>query len=389
MSNFHLTPYSLLIEPYKKGFIMMQEACCSPAQPKNFYGNRTIHFILGASLLIPMINTIITLVLNCWNKSQSLPISTTQPELKKRVNISTQKPLKDKTTKPSTKVLFLKRTEHPQKPSPKDPTLAVVPPLPRSSIPEKPKANQKPVPSDVLPNKAPDKKEVKANLVVNPDNSGRIKKLPDALITQTNGYLSFKELSVFSRANKHIHKLAQPMLDKEKEARDALIKSMELMFKNSNTAKFAGVDPDPQKAMFRGLETMAEEHELYMKRQRIPAFTPDELTARYEELKKVLKKIDIQHINRPLFFRVEMNSGAATLLIHAINEITDPARRLEIVKILLEKGADPLGKGRSGMLNVYTNVTPLNAAEATRDQELIALIKEALSKYEPSQAKSA
>src|SRR5207249_4226256 len=84
---------------YKKGWTMMQEACDSKAETKNFCGNRTVHFIVAASLLLPIVNTIVTLVLHCLQKkavkaesSSASAQSTTagKPPLKERIKPNLQ-----------------------------------------------------------------------------------------------------------------------------------------------------------------------------------------------------------------------------------------------------------------------------------------------------------
>ena len=69
--------------------------------------------------------------------------------------------------------------------------------------------------------------------------------------------------------------------------------------------------------------------------------TPEQKNQRYEELKTAIELISTEDINKITSYREGMAWRDQTLLLQAIMVITDPAHRLEIVKMLLAKGADP------------------------------------------------
>ena len=91
---------------------------------------------------------------------------------------------------------------------------------------------------------------------------------------------------------------------------------------------------------------------------------------RYETLKKTILALSSININRTTTYRDGMTPRVQTLLLQAIMHITDPVKRLEIVKMLLAKGADP------GMQGEYYSmfVDPLEEAKKTGDNQLINCI---------------
>jgi len=101
-------------------------------------------------------------------------------------------------------------------------------------------------------------------------------------------------------------------------------------------------------------------------------FTPEQMDERHRTLIKVIEKLPNNLINEAVNYREGMNTRAQTLLLQAIMEIHDADKRLEIVQLLLNKGADPSEQGF-----YYSDVDPIREAERTRDQQLIDLLQDA------------
>lgn len=100
--------------------------------------------------------------------------------------------------------------------------------------------------------------------------------------------------------------------------------------------------------------------------------TDEQKNKRYMDLKKAIEKILPEHINSIVNYRVGMASYATNLLLHAITKINDPAHRLEIVKILLDKGADPRVPGF-----YYKEIEILKEAVKIGDELLLDLLRKA------------
>lgn len=97
-------------------------------------------------------------------------------------------------------------------------------------------------------------------------------------------------------------------------------------------------------------------------------FTPKQETQRYEELKKTIKKILPSEINHTITYRDGIAPRTQTLLLQAIRCIQDRSKRLEIVELLLKKGADPKVQGW-----YYSSIDPIQ--EAAGDHQLVELLK--------------
>jgi hypothetical protein len=109
-------------------------------------------------------------------------------------------------------------------------------------------------------------------------------------------------------------------------------------------------------------------------------WTAEQLVQRHEDLKNAIAKILPQDINKITSCREGMGSRDQTLLLQAIMEIVDPVKRLEIVKLLLDKGADPTVEGF-----YYEQINPIKEAEANlrsshmlclEDQQIVDLLKQ-------------
>jgi len=98
----------------------------------------------------------------------------------------------------------------------------------------------------------------------------------------------------------------------------------------------------------------------------------DQLTERYKKLKSIIETLSSVDVNGATYYRDGMMTRTQTLLLQAIMCIQDRTRRLEIIKMLLDKGADPHGEGF-----YYTPVDLLAEAKATGDERLIELIENA------------
>ena len=103
--------------------------------------------------------------------------------------------------------------------------------------------------------------------------------------------------------------------------------------------------------------------------------TPEQLNQRHEKLKTVIKLIPNKDINKKITYREGMASREQTLLLQAIMVITDPAHRLEIVKMLLAKGADPRVQGWRCI-----DVDPMQEAQDLEDKDLSDTLKQGLKK---------
>lgn len=104
-----------------------------------------------------------------------------------------------------------------------------------------------------------------------------------------------------------------------------------------------------------------------------------ELVKRHQELLQIIPKILPQHINYIVSVRSKVgNFDSSTLLLQAITQIGNPERRREIVKLLLEKKADPRIQGVTFEYLQREVVIPLQKVEETADQELILLLEDAL-----------
>lgn len=101
--------------------------------------------------------------------------------------------------------------------------------------------------------------------------------------------------------------------------------------------------------------------------------TPEQEAERYEQLKEAIEKILPEDINRGISYRDGMAVRDQTLLLQAIMCIEDPSKRLEIVKILLKKGADPLVNGFYHM-----DIEPMEEAKRINDPQLIDLLSNAI-----------
>ena len=112
-----------------------------------------------------------------------------------------------------------------------------------------------------------------------------------------------------------------------------------------------------------------------------PSFSVQQKKERDENLKKAIEDILPEHIDAATVLRDGMMSREQTLLLHAIMMIDDPARRLEIVEILLDKGADPDVEGF-----YYQPVKPMEEAARAKDPQLLELLVNAKNKKEAKKA---
>ena len=103
--------------------------------------------------------------------------------------------------------------------------------------------------------------------------------------------------------------------------------------------------------------------------------TAEQKVKRHEELKGALAELLPQQVNSSLIYRDSIGNREQTLLLQAIMEIRDPAHRLEIVKILLAKGADIDGQGY-----YYGPINVMDEANQTKDQQLIEFLQLANTK---------
>jgi len=183
-----------------------------------------------------------------------------------------------------------------------------------------------------------------------------VRKIQEELIPkEICKYLSFKDMANLALANKNYHALIQTRIN---EIKDSLI-AMELM-----------IDYNP----FRDL-------------------TDKEQEKRCEDCKETLKKITKERLNSTIIdyrdYRGYKLEREESLLTHAICVMSNKKRRLEIVKLLLELGADPKIAGFYSAEfeppnlegNFYPGAyTPLQLAEGLDDPdpELVDLIKVAI-----------
>ena len=112
-----------------------------------------------------------------------------------------------------------------------------------------------------------------------------------------------------------------------------------------------------------------------------PSFTAQQKKERDENLKKAIEDILPEHIDAATVLRDGMMSREQTLLLHAIMMIDDPARRREIVEILLDKGADPDVEGF-----YYQPVKPMEEAARANDPQLLEVLVKAKNKKEAKKA---
>jgi hypothetical protein len=133
-------------------------------------------------------------------------------------------------------------------------------------------------------------------------------------------------------------------------------------------------------ASFReAMELMFEDRKLDWGGWLNPPLTPEQKTQRHEDLKKAIENILPADINKNLEYRDRMMDRQQTLLLQAIMCIKDSSRRLEIVKILIEKGADPRVQGF-----YYADVDPIGEAQKTYDSKtcpLIQLLNDAVDRF--------
>lgn len=106
----------------------------------------------------------------------------------------------------------------------------------------------------------------------------------------------------------------------------------------------------------------------------IGPFSEKELIQRHEDLKKIIMQIPADHINDGIQFRDGMSTRTTTLLLHAIMNIKNAERRFEIVKLLIEKGANIHQQGYLFDL-VNHIVDPLEEIEKIKDRRLYCLYK--------------
>lgn len=112
-----------------------------------------------------------------------------------------------------------------------------------------------------------------------------------------------------------------------------------------------------------------------------PSFTPRQKAERDKNLKKAIDEILPEDINETIGLRDGMMTRNQTLLLHAIMMVDDPERRFEIVRILLEKGADPDVEGF-----YYQPVKPLEEAARANDPQLLEILVQAKNKKEAKKA---
>lgn len=107
----------------------------------------------------------------------------------------------------------------------------------------------------------------------------------------------------------------------------------------------------------------------YHQAKPIGPFTEEELIQRHEHLKKIIALIPADHINDGIQYREGMGARTTNLLLHAILNIKNAERRIEIVKILIERGINIHQEGA-----FYVPVTAIQAAEEVQDLRLLALL---------------
>lgn len=172
--------------------------------------------------------------------------------------------------------------------------------------------------------------------------------LPDVIIPEIGKFLDFKDIRQLARVDKRTKKvLYKHALEEE----NAFFTAMDLMFEH-RSLKWGYFNPIFSKG--RPNQLILDE--------------------RYGQLKIALLKIKTQ-INCTIAYREGMMSYSVTLLLQAINQISDPIRRREIVRILLAKGADPR---RNGFY--YQEIDVIKSAES--DPELHGMLLEAVKKLE-------
>lgn len=112
----------------------------------------------------------------------------------------------------------------------------------------------------------------------------------------------------------------------------------------------------------------------------ITSMTPEKKQERFEELKKNIDLILEDEVNNAIIYRDGMIDRSQTLLLQAIMCITNPAHRLEIVDLLIKKGANPYVDGFC-----YAPIYVKDEALKTKDEQLINLIDVALKRHKLSQ----
>lgn len=162
-------------------------------------------------------------------------------------------------------------------------------------------------------------------------------KMPKEMVAHIATFLEFEEKIPFAYVSKQFLTAVQPEL----ESKAAVYEAMDLMFEDRSIIQHWG-QPFPQ----------------------------DQLDERFERLKQRLQKILKEDIDELLGYREGMMTRAANLLQQAIMHISSPERCLEIVKILLEKGANPKAEG-----SYYVATTALELAEERNFPELTELLQ--------------
>lgn len=124
----------------------------------------------------------------------------------------------------------------------------------------------------------------------------------------------------------------------------------------------------------KAMELMFQHRKLEWEEQLDP-LTDEQQKARHKELKEMIQEIDEKDINKVIIYRDGMMSREQTLLLQAVMNISDADQRLEIVTLLLEKGADPLIEGF-----YYAPVNLMKEAELINDKQLIQILENAIKK---------
>lgn len=104
----------------------------------------------------------------------------------------------------------------------------------------------------------------------------------------------------------------------------------------------------------------------------ITSMSSEKKEERFEELKKNIALLSKEEINKTMIYSEGTSERSQTLLLQAIMRMKDPARRLEIAKMLINKGANPLIDGFC-----FSPIHVKKEALKTKDVQLIQLIEEA------------
>ena len=168
-------------------------------------------------------------------------------------------------------------------------------------------------------------------------------------------FLSGKDVNSLMYVEKTLYNRCKKILDDDENMRIHFFKAINLMFEKGYNPEWA------------------------LKPYNDDWFKPENREPRHTDLLETINHIDTEPlfqdgvcINGVIAYRSGMGGRQATLLLQAVNEIHNPPKRLEVVSLLLKKGAD-------STLAVYWEpygdpLSPIEAAKSEKDQQLIDLL---------------